>query len=157
MVINLLAKNSSTLTFGRWLVLIEISLEYVRFPGLWFNYFVCYHETPESQSNFCFQKIYIYDIKTLPTPKKKAQSFRLWRYTRWWFQRFMFDHYLGKNDPNWRAYFSDGWLLKHQLYIIQGISFAVFSNSPFPGSKHGLVGFLFGVDFKTPHLDVPGS
>ena len=55
------------------IVLVEILLEYVRFCGLWFNYFVCYHETPESQSNFCFQKIYPRYYDTPNTEKKRPK------------------------------------------------------------------------------------
>ncbi len=40
-------------------------------------------------------------------------------FTRWWFQdvssNFYFHHYLRRNDPIWRAYFSDGLKLNHQL------------------------------------------
>ena len=41
-----------------------------------------------------------------------------WEKTGWWFGTFFIFPYIGNNHPNWRSYFSEGWVYNHQPVIL---------------------------------------
>ena len=59
----------------------------------------------------------------------------LWLYSGWWFGTWLDSEfpYIGNNHPNWRAYFSEGWVNHQPLVTNQWLSW--FSN---PKQANGL-------------------
>ena len=53
-------------------------------------------------------------------------------FSRWWFQRFFILTPTWGNDPNWRAYFSNGKNMKNHQLVLKG----AWSRGKFPRSRN---------------------